>query len=165
MSTPRAATALQRVEVVIACENCGRRYSYSHDLLGAARSLYGPAARGEAERRLADQVGQLRAGVFTDLPPRPCPHCGAIQTWMAPAARRRAAERWGCGASAAAASLGLLSLALAGRLAFDLVVLGSVLLGALALGALADRLARRHWRPPVPIADPGRAAPPEIRFL
>ncbi len=165
MSAPPSATALQPIEVVIGCENCGRRFSYTHDLLGAARSLYGISSRAEAEKRLEDQVERLRAGVFADLPPHPCPHCGAVQSWMATAARRQAAERWGCATSAVAAALGLLGLAAAGRLTFDLPLLAAVLLAALTLGAVADRRAQRRWRPPIRLPAPDGARPPEIRFL
>jgi hypothetical protein len=133
--------------------------------LGAARSLYGISSRAEADRRLEDQVERLRSGVFADLPPHACPHCGAVQSWMALAARRQAAERWGCGTALAAAALGLLGLAAAGRLTFDLPLLAVVLLTALALGSVADRWARRRWRAPVPLPGRDRARPPEIRFL
>ncbi|MGH2625093.1 MAG: hypothetical protein ACRDHY_00400 [Anaerolineales bacterium] len=165
MSHPRGATALQRIEVVVSCENCSQEYSYTHDLLGAARSLYGLPSRAEAEKRLAVQVERVRSGVLIDLPPHPCPACGAVQSWMAPSARRQAAERWGCGTSAVAASLGLIGLAAAGRLTFDLLLVGGVVLAALAMGAVADRLARRRWRPPVRLPGPESARQPEIRFV
>ncbi|HEX9680008.1 MAG TPA: hypothetical protein VGA32_01040 [Anaerolineales bacterium] len=165
LSAPRTATALQRIEVVIGCENCDRSFSYAHDLLGAARSLYGISSRAEADRRLDDQVQRLRSGVFADLPPHPCPYCGAVQSWMAPAARRQAADRWGCGTALAAAALGFLGLAAAGRLTFDLPLLAAVLLAALVLGSVADRWARRRWRAPLPLPARDGARPPEIRFL
>lgn len=165
MSFPHSATALQRIEVVVGCENCGQGFSYTHDLLGAARSVYGAASPADADKRLADQVQRLRSGMFTDLPPHPCPHCGVVQSWMEAAARRQAADRWGCATSAAATALGLLGLAATGRFTFDLPLLAAVLLGALVLGSFADRWARRRWRPPVRAPGPVHARPPEIRFL
>jgi hypothetical protein len=158
----RGPTKLQPIEVDVECEACGHRFSFRHELIGSTRSVYG-TRRDEAETRVAAHVERLRAGLYADLPARPCPHCGALQSWMVESARRGAGERAGCGVAFAGAGMGLAGLAIPGGPGLDLITVILVLIASLSVGALADRWIRRVWRPAtVPVNAP---RPPEIRYL
>jgi len=157
------ATTIQPLEITVTCGRCGRAFTYQHELLGATRSAYGLAPAGEAQRRLQQQVARIRSGSYSDLPPHPCPNCGATQTWMLEAARRGAGERGGCGVALLLFVVALIGLALPGGPTLDGITGLAVLLASLGVGALADRWIRRAWKPAA--ASPAPDPAPEIRFL
>ncbi|MEX2029997.1 MAG: hypothetical protein WD906_03390 [Anaerolineales bacterium] len=163
MKTSSRATTIQVLEITVACGRCGQPFTYRHDLLGATRSVYGLAPAGDAENQLQKQVTRIRSGSYSDLPPRPCPNCGALQSWMLEASRRGAGERGGCAVALILFVLGVGVHAVPGGPALNALTGLAVLLAALGLGALADRWIRRVWKsaPATPVQD----AAPEIRFL
>ena len=91
------ATANENIEVVVVCEACGHKFSYTrHFMAESARYLSPTGATEAASARLESKLrGFLSKG---HLGCKICPRCEYIQSWMADSfVRRRAALGGGVG--------------------------------------------------------------------